>query len=125
MVKTIISIISVAIILTAGIIYENFHIRKEFSELNVVLEYLYEKTVNETAVADDAYSVQKTWLEKKRHLHVFVSHNEVKEIDLWIAECVVLIKDKEWTDALSKIEVLKELAEQLPRNFTFSIENVF
>lgn len=125
MVKTIISIISVAIILTSGIIYENYYVNKEFSELNFAIERLYEKTISKTAVADDVYAVQKNWLEKKRHLHVFVSHNEIREIELWLAESVVLVKDKEWTDALSKIEVLKELTEQLPKNFTFSIENVF
>ena len=125
MVKTLISIISVAIILTAGIIYENYYVNKEFKELNFAIERLYEKTISKTAVADDVYAVQSNWLEKKRHLHVFVSHNEIRELELWIAESVVLIKDKEWTDALSKIEVLKELTEQLPKNFSFSLENVF
>ena len=54
-----------------------------------------------------------------------ISHNEIKEIDLWLAESVILVKDKKWTDALSKLEVLKELAEQLPRNFILTLENVF
>ncbi len=125
MVKTIVSIISVAVILTAGIIYEYYFVNNEFNEFSLAIECLYEKTLNETAVTDDVYAVQTNWLVKKRHLHAFISHNEIKEIDLWLAESVILVRDKKWTDALSKIEVLKELIEQLPRSFILTLENVF
>ena len=33
--------------------------------------------------------------------------------------------DEKWTDALSKIEVLKELSEQIPKTFAISLENIF
>ena len=125
MVKTIISMLAVAAILVCGAIYEADFTKRQFEELSAVLEVLYEKTDAETAVEDDVYAVQKNWVDKKKYLHIFIPHNEIKEIDLWLAESVKLVRDKKWEDALSKIEVLKELAEQIPKTFRVSIENIF
>ncbi len=116
--------ICVAAILVAGTLYETNFVRRQFDEFDAVLEVLYEKVDRETAVQDDVLAVQKSWIDKKKHLHIFISHNEIKEIDLWLAEAVTLVRDKEWADAISKIEVLRELAEQLPKSFAISIENI-
>jgi hypothetical protein len=45
-------------------------------------------------------------------------------VDLWLSESATLIRDKEWTDAISKIEVLKELSEQIPKTFVIALENI-
>lgn len=125
MVKTIISIIVVVCILITGAIFETSFVNKQFNEFNQVLEVLYQKTNLEVAIEEDAYAVQQNWLDKKRFLHAFIPHNEIKEVDLWLAETIKLIRDKKWTDALSKIEVLKELSEQVPKTFAISWENIF
>ena len=124
MVKTIISIVVVSAILTLGIIFENNFTQDEFAEFHQTLEILYEKVNDKTAVEDDAYAVQNSWLNKKKYLHSFIPHTEIKEFDLWIAESVKLIRDKKWEDALSKVEVLLELAEQVPKTFKLSLENI-
>ena len=124
MVKTIISIIMVGIILTAGSIYEHTFVNKQFEEFNQLLSVLYEKIDSQTAVCDDVLAVQKSWLEKKKSLHVFIPHNDIKEVDLWLSEAVTLVRDKEWKDAISKIEVLIELSEQIPKTFNLSFENI-
>ena len=31
---------------------------------------------------------------------------------------------EKWEDALSKLEVIKELSEQIPKNFILSVENI-
>lgn len=125
MVKTIISIIVVVCLLITGAIFEASFVNKQFNEFNQVLEVLYQKTNLEVAIEEDAYAVQQNWLDKKRFLHAFIPHNEIKEVDLWLAETIKLIRDKKWTDALSKIEVLKELSEQVPKTFAISWENIF
>lgn len=117
--------LAVAAILVCGAIYEADFTKRQFEELSTVLETLYEKVDNKTAVEDDVYAVQSNWVEKKKYLHIFIPHNEIKEIDLWLAESVKLVRDEKWEDALSKIEVLRELAEQIPKTFAVSIENVF
>ena len=124
MVKTFISTIICALIIVVGAIFESNFIQKQFNEFNQVLTVLYQKIELETAVDQDVYSVQKNWLDKKKILHAFIPHNEIKEIDLWLSESITLVKDKEWKDAISKIEVLIDLSEQIPKTFLLSFENV-
>ncbi len=124
MVKSIISTIIVTLLLICGSIYENDFIQRQFGEFTAVVESLYEKTEDHVAVTDDVLAVQKSWVEKKRFLHAFIPHTEIKEVDLWLAETIVLVKDEMWSEALSKLEVLKELSEQIPKNFLISWENV-
>ena len=100
------------------------NIKNKFQDFHQVLEILYEKVDNETATQDDVYAVQKNWLDKKESLHIFIPHNDIKEIDLWLAESATLVRDKEWNDAVSKIEVLLELSEQIPKTFKLSLENI-
>lgn len=124
MVKTIVTIIVTTLILIGGAIYETDFIHRQFNEFHDVLEVLYEKVDNETATQDDVYAVQNNWIEKKKSLHVFIPHNDIKEVDLWLSESATLVRDKEWKDAISKIEVLKELSEQIPKTFIIAWENI-
>jgi hypothetical protein len=69
-------------------------------------------------------AVQKSWVQKKKYLHIFIPHNEIKELDLWLSETIILVRDEKWSDALSKVEVLGELTEQIPKTFLIKIENI-
>ena len=124
MVKTFISILVVSLLLIVGSMYENNFIKTKFEDFNSVLTVLYDKIDSESATQDDVYAVQKNWLSKKKVLHIFIPHNEIKEIDLWLSESATLVRDKEWKDAISKIEVLIELSEQIPKTFMLSLENI-
>ena len=124
MVKTFISILVVSLLLVVGSMYENNFIKTKFEDFNSVLTVLYDKIDSESATQDDVYAVQKNWLSKKKVLHIFIPHNEIKEIDLWLSESATLVRDKEWKDAISKIEVLIELSEQIPKTFALSLENI-
>ena len=124
MVKTLLTIIITTLILVGGAIYETNFITRQFNEFSNVLDVLYEKIDDQTATQDDVYAVQQNWIEKKKVLHVFIPHNDIKEVDLWLSESATLVRDKEWKDAISKIEVLKELAEQIPRTFVIALENI-
>ena len=125
MIKTLVPAICVAIILLAGSIYEMNFISRQFEEFNTVTSQVYDKVNDKTATQADVYALQENWLNKKKYLHVFIPHNEIKEVDLWLAESATLVRDKKWEDALSKMEVLKELAEQIPKSFTISLSNIF
>ena len=124
MVKSIVSMICVAIILVCGALYESSFINRQFTELDQVLEVLYTKVEEQTAVKEDVLSIQENWINKKKYLHIFIPHTEIKEMDLWLSEAVTLVEDKEWADAISKVEVLRELTEQIPKTFTVRIENI-
>ena len=124
MVKTLLTIIITTLILVGGAIYETNFITRQFNEFSDVLDVLYEKVDDQTATQDDVYAVQQNWIEKKKVLHVFIPHNDIKEMDLWLSESATLVRDKEWKDAISKVEVLKELSEQIPKTFVIAIENI-
>ncbi len=124
MVKTLISMICAGIIIIAGTLYEGDFVQRQFVELNDVLVTLYDKVDARTANENDVLAMQKSWQDKKRFLHAFIPHNEIKEFDLWIGEAVVFVRDKEWTDALSKIQVLIDLSKQIPKTFLVSFENI-
>ncbi len=124
MVKTLVSMLCVLAILVGGAIYESTFVSRQFNEFHEVLSVLYEKVDEQTATQDDVYAVQNNWIDKKKVLHVFIPHNDIKEVDLWLSESATLVRDKEWKDAISKIEVLKELAEQIPKTFVLSLENI-
>ena len=125
MVKTLISAICAAVIIVFGSFFEMNFIHKQFNEFHEVVEILYEKVDSQSAVEQDVYAVQENWLHKKNYLHAFIPHNEIKEVDLWLSETVTLVRDKQWEDAISKLEVLKELAEQIPRTFSLTLANIF
>ena len=124
MVRSLVSMGIVTVLLVCCAIYESNFVHRQFEEFGIVLDVLYEKVDEQTATQDDVYAVQKNWLDKKQYLHIFIPHYEIKEFDLWIAEAVTLVRDKEWKDAISKIEVLKELSEQIPKTFMISWENI-
>lgn len=125
MVKSVISMVLVALILAAGVIYETTFIRGEFTELTVATETLYDKIESETATENDVYVLQNKWVSAKEKLHAFISHNEIREFDMWIAETVNLVAANMWDEALSKTEVILELEEQIPKNFNVSFANIF
>lgn len=125
MVKTIISIVVVACLLITGAIFEATVINGQFKEFEAELNVLYELTENESATEEDVYALQENWQRKKDFLHAFISHNEIREFDLWIADMVTYVREKEWTDATSKLEVLISLTRQAPRSFIMNFASVF
>ena len=100
MVKSLISMVIVAILLIVGSFYEHAFVTRQFNEFSCALDFVYEKVDNKTAVEDDIYAIQSNWLNKKKYLHIFIPHNEIKEFDLWIAEAVKLVREEKWEDAL-------------------------
>ena len=124
MVKTLVTMLCVLVIIVAGALYEGDFVQRQFVEMQEVLTILGEKVEKETAVEDDVKAVQENWLEKKKYLHAFIPHNEIKEVDLWMSEIKKLVRDKKWEDVISKIDVLKDLCKQIPKVFLVSPENI-
>ena len=124
MVKSIIYTAAAIALCAALFIFTEHFVKTQFGEVERAASALYEKVESGDATEGDAQAVYGLWEQKKSRLHIFIPHNEIKEFDLWIAEAVTLVRDKEWKDAISKIEVLKELSEQIPKTFMISWENI-
>ena len=115
MVKSIISIL-VAVVITISLsVVEQTYVNKSFKEFKEIMVIVYEKIENDTATKEDVLSAQKYWIAKKEKLHVFIPHNDIKEIDLWLSESTTLVENGKKEDALSKIDVVIELIEQIPK----------
>ena len=125
MAKSLISVIIVAAMFTAGAIFEQVYLKRTFSDLKTHFTSIYEKLEDETATEEDAEKIQDYWISKKRTLHSFISHNDLKEFDLWIAEAVAYVKLNDYKEAKTKIEVAIELTEQIPMGYFPRFENIF
>ena len=125
MVRSLLSATIALLILAGAAIGEQIYLNKTFKELDARLTSIYEKIENETITNDDVTAVQSVWHERKKTLHVFLSHNDVKEFDLWIAETVSYVKQKNYGEALDKVEVAIELTRQIPKGYLIRFENIF
>lgn len=115
-----------AILLCIGIfIFAEFYIGKQFNEFSEALDTLYTKIDERTATREDGYAVRELWADKKSKLHVLLPHNDISYIDYWLSEACGLIYNGEYELALGKIEVLKQIAENLPGSYALNFENIF
>ncbi len=124
MVKAIIYTVT-AIALSLGLfIFAEIYTGKQFEEFSDALDTLYAKTENKTATREDGYAVRSLWEDKKSKLHIFVPHNDISYIDYWLNEACGLIYTREYTLALGKLEVLKQITKNLPDAYKMHIENI-
>ncbi len=124
MVKSTISVIIVTILLVIGSIFEYKTVNNSFSELEKTAKICQQKAIEETLVEDDVLVLQNKWLKNKKRLHVWIPHNEIKEIELWIAECVRTTANEKYPDSAEKLEVIIELCQQVPKTFAISWQNI-
>ena len=125
MVKSFITVIVTFLILVGGAVYEQIYIGKAFSGLKEEFTEIYEKIDDESITNEEILSAQEKWIEEKHKLHAFIPHNEIKELDLWIAEAVYYVEVQNYEEAQGKVSVAIELLEQIPRTFAVTFENVF
>ena len=86
---------------------------------------MYEKTEDQTATHEDGKAVRAYWKEKKKGLHIWIPHTSIENVDYQLNEALGYLYEKKYDDALPKIEVLIEMAEKIPRSYSFSFENIF
>ncbi len=125
MVKSIISIIIASVLVIGLGVFENLYLNKTFKELDKSFQIVEEKLITQTCTKADVLTAQDIWIDKKRNLHAFIPHTEIKEVDLWVSECVFYAEDDDFAEALAKVMVVRELFEQIPRNFLIKFENLF
>jgi hypothetical protein len=124
MVKSIIYTLTAIALCVGFFTFTEIYINKEFDEFYSALDTLYDKVENEQANREDAYSVKQMWANKKEHLHIFIPHNDISYVDYWLNEACALIYTGNYDLALGKVEVLKEIAKNLPNSYSINLENV-
>ncbi len=124
MVRSIISTIVTLTIFIAFFIFTDVYVNTQFSDFESAVETLYEKVEQKTATRQDGYAVKSLWHDKKDKLHVFIPHGDIAPIENYLDEACILIYTNNYQLALSKLEVVKELAKQIPKGYTLAIENI-
>lgn len=125
MVKTILSIVLSLGILLGICIFEGSFIYKTVHGVEVSLIQLESKTKAKTATKEDALKVEAKWQDVKKVLHIFVPHNDIGYIDYWLGEAISYIESQNYDHALSKIQVLISIFEQIPEVYSLSLQNIF
>lgn len=125
MVKSVIYTLTAIILSVALFVGVEIYLNKQFGEFSEALDTLYRKVEDSTANREDGYAVKALWHDKKSKLHIFVPHNDISYIDYWLSEACGLIYNGEYELALGKIEVLKEIAANLPGGYAVRLENIF
>ena len=124
MVKTLLSIFISLALLVGAAVFETFYVGAQFDKFGTALETLEVKVREESATRGDAEAVRELWERENMNLHSVIPHNDISYIDYWMGEAVSYIETKNFDDALSKIEVLITICEQIPQTYSVSFENI-
>mgnify|MGYP004654941493 FL=1 len=125
MTKTIITIIvSVSLLFLCS--YGEFkEINDTFDAFYTFLEQTEIKIKNGNVTVQDTVALKNFWLTKKKSLHIWIPHTDIKEVDLWLGETIAFTENGKLDEAATKIVVLKGLAKQIPETYSIRLENIF
>ncbi len=125
MVKAITYTLAAIALCVALFLFADWFVNKQFSDFSDALQTLYEKVEDGSATREDGYAVKTLWNDRKAKLQVFLPHNDISYVDYWLSEACGLIYTKNYELALGKIEVLKEIAKNMPEAYGIRLENIF
>ena len=117
MVKSLTAIGVAALLLLGAALFEWGFVGTQFREYGEELHSLYRKADGGDANVEDAKAVQASWERRKKNLHIWIPHNDVNKIDDYMSQAVRLIAEKDFSLALTKLEVLLHLSECLPDTY--------
>lgn len=125
MVKSVITVIVSALILAGAAIYEQIYVNSAFDRLLEQALIMQEKEINKTATPADAENVRNCWIKEKEKMHAFISHNDIKELDMWLSEGIAFTKSGKYEEAYTKYVVIADLCKSIPKGYFIRFENVF
>ena len=125
MVKSVVTVIVSALILTGAAIYEQIYGNSAFDRLLEQALIMQEKETNKTATPADAENVRNCWIKEKEKMHAFISHNDIKELDMWLSEGIAFTKSGKYEEAYTKYVVIADLCKSIPKGYLIRFENVF
>ncbi|MDE7182812.1 MAG: DUF4363 family protein [Clostridia bacterium] len=125
MVKSVIYTLTALALCIGLFVGVEIYVNKQFDEFESALETLYRKIENEEANREDGYAVREMWADKKEKLHIFLPHNDISYVDYWLNETCGLIYEGNYSLALCKVEVLRDIAKNIPDSYGLKLENIF
>ena len=99
-------------------------LQKQFDEFKSSVAKCLDKANDNTLSADDINNLSTDWENKRKYLHVFIPHTEIKEIGLWLSEATAFAEFGNMEETADKLQVIYDLSKQIPDNFRIKIENI-
>jgi hypothetical protein len=124
MVKSICYTLAALALCIGFFVWVDNYLGRECEEFYVAVDSLYEKTESKTATKEDANAVRLLWQNKKHHLHIFVPHNDLNHIDYRLNEVCGFLYTEHYDNAIASLEVLREMAKNLPDSYNIKLENI-
>ena len=106
-------------------VFEHFYLNAKFNEFEEKVNEIYADTKKEKSKVLEVEELEYWWDCQKKSLHVFVPHTLLKEIDFYLSETKGLIGAEKFEFAISKLEVLKTLINDIPDSFVINFGNIF
>ena len=125
MIRTLISIL-ITLLIIAGLTFAEIHyVKTTFAEFTARLQVLMDKAFAHTATADDGDAVREFWENKKNSLYIWLPHTALAEIDFQLSEAIGNLYVQDFDSAISKIEVVMCMSEDIPQSYSIGLENIF
>ena len=125
MVKSIIYTVTALALCLGFFFWTQGYLYGQFTEFGEAIETLYDKTEERLSNREDAYAVKSMWSDNKQKLHIFIPHNDISYVDYRLNEALSLIYTDDFSEALSNLEIVRQMAKNLPDNYTLKLENIF
>lgn len=124
--EIIISAIIVLIIILLNIITQTYtynsmtEIEEELVNLRKNLE-----NENEIESQNEITIAKKKWDEKKEKLVIYLEHDELEKVEMYIIETNSHIETKEYKMAIQSLDTCKFIIEHIKEKYDFSWRNIF
>ena len=122
--KSILYIIVTLCLLAIGTWYEQTAVLKSFDDLQRKVGTCLEKANEQTLTKKEVEEFQQEWEDKKKYLHVFIPHADIREVGLWVSEAIAFTEYENFEESADKLKVIYDLLKQIPQNYRFKIENL-
>ena len=125
MIKTLVSILISALLIFGLSFYEIHYVQTTVAHFRATLLSLRQKTEEQIATYDDGIAVRSCWESEKQHLHVWIPHTFLQEVEYQMDEAIGFLYLKDYQNALPKIDVLIGITDTINDSYVFSLGNVF
>ena len=85
---------------------------------------LFRLTEEERATHEDGNALRLSWENEKRKLHIWLPHTAIENVDYHLNEALGYLYQENYADALPKIEVIIDMAENIIRSISLLPENI-
>lgn len=124
--EIIISVVIVIIVVVLNIItqkYTNITMDEISNELAMIREDLSKENIEESEKGIE--NAKNKWDDIKNKLVIYLEHDELEKVEMYIIETASHIETKEYSMAIQSLDTCEFVIEHIKEKYEFSWENIF